>query len=210
MLFHQVFDVHPRLNHLIQAIDIYYTLPRPSGLLLQNALHNNHLFRTQLPNKHTESVRIARRAPTSKRHHMSLQKQSNESGRGKADVSGAHLREGQSVKLRPFSGPHIVIAHTRGLNMLSPSSRILPYVFKFQRRSRWFIRHNKISLIEQTHMIRLEMRQLRYQYATTMEQDEVLYLPAVRVHQLRIAARVRGNHYQRGEEERSKYAHLKQ
>ena len=74
MLFHQVFNIHPRADHLIQAIETFNTHSLVlSALLLQYALHNNHLLRTQLPNKHPESIRIARRTLSNKRRHMSLQ-----------------------------------------------------------------------------------------------------------------------------------------
>ena len=43
-----------RLNHILepspQVTDTYYKNPVFSGLLLQNTLNRNHLFRAQLPN----------------------------------------------------------------------------------------------------------------------------------------------------------------
>jgi hypothetical protein len=44
-----------------------------SALLLQRAKHDNHLFRTELLNKHPEPTRLLRRALTNKRGDMRLQ-----------------------------------------------------------------------------------------------------------------------------------------
>jgi hypothetical protein len=42
--------------------------------------------------------------------------------------------------------------------------------------------------MERAHLVRLERTNDRVQHATVMEQDEVLFFPAVRVHQLEIAS----------------------
>jgi hypothetical protein len=60
------------MDHANQATDINQQSPVLSILLLQNALHNNHLFRTQLPDKRPKSIPIARSALTNKQRDMSL------------------------------------------------------------------------------------------------------------------------------------------
>jgi hypothetical protein len=62
------------------------------------------------------------------------------------------------------------------------TSRILPHVL--WRRSRGFIRRGKIALMERAHLIRLKRTNDGVQHATVVEQDEVFFLPVVRVHQL--------------------------
>ena len=74
--------------------------------------------------------------------------------------------------------------HTHASYMLSLSSRIL--LHSLRRRSRWFIRRSKITLIERAHLIQLECVNDGMQHA---KPDEVLFLPAVRVHRLSDAAR---------------------
>jgi hypothetical protein len=71
-------------------------------------------------------------------------------------------------------------------------SRIPPHVLR--RRSDRIIRRSKIALMESAHLVRLKRTNDSVQHATIMEQDEVLFLPVVRVHQLRkrnVAARTR-------------------
>jgi hypothetical protein len=51
------------------------------------------------------------------------------------------------------------------------------------------IRRSKIALMESTHLIRLKCANDSVQHATVMEQEEILFLPVVRVHQLHVAAR---------------------
>ena len=63
------------------------------------------------------------------------------------------------------------------------SSRILPHVLG--RRSDRIIRRSKIALMERAHLVRLERTNDGVQHATIVEQDEVLFLPVVRVHQLK-------------------------
>jgi len=69
----------------------------------------------------------------------------------------------------------------------TPASHILPHVL--HRRSRGFIQRGKVALIERAHLVRLERTNDHVQHATTMEQDEVLFFPVVRVHQLGKARR---------------------
>ena len=61
-------------------------------------------------------------------------------------------------------------------------SRIPPHVLR--RRSDRIIRRSKIALMERAHLVRLERTNDSVQHATFMEQDEVLFPPVVRVHQL--------------------------
>ena len=69
----------------------------------------------------------------------------------------------------------------------TPISRILPHVIR--RRSRGFIRRRKIALMERAHLVRLERANGCVHHATIMEQDQVLFFPVVRVHQLEKARR---------------------
>jgi hypothetical protein len=58
-----------------------------SALLLQRALHDNHLFRTELPNQGTKSICIARRALTNKRGNMCLRQCKILIRRGRVDAA---------------------------------------------------------------------------------------------------------------------------
>jgi hypothetical protein len=58
--------VQPSVDHANQATDIYQQSPILSILFLQNALHNDHLSRTQLPNNRPKSAPVARGALTNK------------------------------------------------------------------------------------------------------------------------------------------------
>ncbi|SRR6266403_134528 len=72
-------------------------------------------------------------------------------------------------------------------HMPSSSSRILPHIHRCG--SHRIIRRRKIALMERAHLIRLIKRaDNTVQHATVMEQDEILFLPVVRVHQLNVAA----------------------
>jgi len=66
--------------------------------------------------------------------------------------------------------------------LLLRSSRILPHVLR--RRSDRIIRRSKIALMERAHLVRLKRTNDSVQHATIMEQDEILFLPVVGVHQL--------------------------
>ena len=62
------------------------------------------------------------------------------------------------------------------------ASRIPPHVLR--RGSDRIIRSSKIALVEHAHLVRLERTNDGVQHAAIMEQDEVFFLPVVRVHQL--------------------------
>jgi len=51
------------------------------------------------------------------------------------------------------------------------------------------IRCSKIALMESANLIRFKRANGSVQDATVMEQEEILFLPVVRVHQLDVAAR---------------------
>ena len=71
---------------------------------------------------------------------------------------------------------------THAVHMPSSSSRILPHIL--WRMSHRIIRRSKIALMEHAHLVRLKCANDSVQHATIMEQDKVLFLPVVRVHQL--------------------------
>ena len=62
------------------------------------------------------------------------------------------------------------------------ASRIPPHVLR--RGSDRIIRSSKIALMEHADLVWLERANDSVQHATIMEQDEILFLPVVRVHQL--------------------------
>ena len=67
-------------------------------------------------------------------------------------------------------------------DMPSLSSRILFHILR--RRSHRIIRCSKVALMERAHLIWHERTNDSVQHATIMEQDEVLFLPVVGIHQL--------------------------
>ena len=67
--------------------------------------------------------------------------------------------------------------------MLSICSRILLHILR--RRPHRFVRRSKIALMERAHLIPFKCANDCVKHATIMEQDEVLFLPVMRVHQLR-------------------------
>jgi hypothetical protein len=67
------------------------------------------------------------------------------------------------------------------------STRILPHILR--GRSHRIVRRSKIALMENAHLIRLKCANDSVHHPTVMEQEEILFLPVVRVHQLNVAAR---------------------
>ena len=82
---------------------------------------------------------------------------------------------------------HFLMLHARfkkaDLHQIhTTTSRISPHVLR--SRPHGFIRRGEVALMERAHLVRLNRANDSVQHTSIVEQDEVLFLPVVRIHQL--------------------------